>query len=471
MNSKGFFRGLSWLLALNLLVKPAWIFLVDRKVQLIVGHEAYGAYFAVLNLTIILSFLADAGLSNMLNQKMSSGESMDIGYLLRVKLVMLLAYAVICMVIGYAIGLHYWLLLIYTIAIQALTSLFLFLRAMITSQQLYRTDAFLSVLDKTAMIILCGGLIYLPLQFGGINLYLFLQIQTACIFVATGIAFLVVYQKKWLQPVTEKHTVRSMIRAVLPFSLTILLMALHYRLDGLLLERLHENGANEAGIYASAYRLLDAGNMLGYLSASFLLPFLSRNWSNRQLSGGVVLKVRHGLLLSGIMVATFSFVFAQWIMQRLYHTGDTYHADVLQWCLAALPGYFLVHIYGSVLAATHRLRLFMYILVASILLNTAINLMLIPEYGAKGACIAAIGSQYFCGMLVAYLASRRLQIPFHGISFLLYLLAAVLLIWLFQFARTTLLNVWIILAIGVLVTSVLLFSQAKRLKKYFVSIF
>ena len=40
MKSLPFFKGLSWLILLNLLVKPAWIFLVDREVQNIVGHEA-----------------------------------------------------------------------------------------------------------------------------------------------------------------------------------------------------------------------------------------------------------------------------------------------------------------------------------------------------------------------------------------------------------------------------------------------
>ena len=60
MKSLSFFKGLSWLIVLNLLVKPVWIFFIDRQVQNIVGHELYGKYFALLNLSYVLYFLSDA---------------------------------------------------------------------------------------------------------------------------------------------------------------------------------------------------------------------------------------------------------------------------------------------------------------------------------------------------------------------------------------------------------------------------
>ena len=60
MKSVQFFKSVAWLIILNLVVKPVWIFYIDRKVQLIVGNEAYGTYFALFNFTFILSFIADA---------------------------------------------------------------------------------------------------------------------------------------------------------------------------------------------------------------------------------------------------------------------------------------------------------------------------------------------------------------------------------------------------------------------------
>src|ERR1700759_4077564 len=95
MRSSSFFKGLSWLIVLNLLIKPAWIFFIDRQVQNIVGYEEYGKYFSLLNLSYVLFFLNDAGLSNMLNQRMANGIPVNIGQLLRLKSFLLLLYIVI----------------------------------------------------------------------------------------------------------------------------------------------------------------------------------------------------------------------------------------------------------------------------------------------------------------------------------------------------------------------------------------
>ena len=88
MKSIQFFKGLSWLIALNLLVKPIWIFFIDRQIQNVVGYEEYGKYFAVLNLSYVLFFLSDAGLSNMLNQKLANNITINVKQLLQIKFIL-----------------------------------------------------------------------------------------------------------------------------------------------------------------------------------------------------------------------------------------------------------------------------------------------------------------------------------------------------------------------------------------------
>src|SRR5690242_3144341 len=104
MATKHFFRGLSWLLLLNLLVKPAWIFLIDRQVQNIVGHDAYGTYFALFNFTYVLLFIADAGLSNMITQRVAAEEKISTRQLFRLKLILLLLYVLVCVCIALLTG-------------------------------------------------------------------------------------------------------------------------------------------------------------------------------------------------------------------------------------------------------------------------------------------------------------------------------------------------------------------------------
>ena len=260
MKTATFFKGLSWLIILNLLVKPVWIFFIDRQVQNIVGNEVYGKYFAVLNLSYVLFFLGDAGLSNMLNQRIANGVKTNLQQLLRLKFILLSIYFITCCFVGWLTHILQWKMLFYILAIQMLISLFVFLRSIITANQFFNADAWFSVLDKFLMVVICGSIIYTSF-FGNINLLLFLQIQIACSAFAVLAAFFFIAQKKLLV-IADKENTASILKMITPFAIIILLMSVHYRLDGFLLERIHYNGAMEAGIYASAYRLL-CGSELG----------------------------------------------------------------------------------------------------------------------------------------------------------------------------------------------------------------
>ena len=246
-------------------------------------------------------------------------------------------------------------------------------------------------------------------------------------------------------------------------------MSVHYRLDGFLLERIHYKGAYEAGIYASAYRLLDAGNMVGYLAVSFLLPFIARHQSDKAMIQDVFINTRHGLMFFAIGIVSFTIIFAPWLQQLLYHSQDEYHSGVIQLCMAALPAYFLVHLYGSVLTATARFKQFIVVLILSVIINLVMNLLLIPSYGALGCCIAALSSHYFCGLTTAIVATRNLKISFDHRSGFAYLFFAALLTAFFYFGRMAVSNVWIILAIAVCISLIFLFTQISFLKKYFIS--
>lgn len=468
MKAKQFFKSLSWLLFLNLLIKPAWIFLIDRRVQNIVGHEEYGMYFALFNLTYVLLFIADAGLSNMLGQRLAANEKLDIKQLLSVKFCLLLLYVVICFGVAWATGVVQWSILGYLILIQSLTSFFIFLRTLLTARQLFKTDAFFSILDKSLLFVLCIGPVYG--LFYPITMLLFLQLQTISLSVATVTLWLTLLHKSGLTA-GNKIKISRLAAWVAPFVVIIFLMSMHNRLDAFLLERLHPRGAVQAGIYAMAYRLLDAGNMLGYLTATFLVPFLSRHKGDKMLIQNVVLFSRHGLLLFSAVVVSFVVQFSPWIQEVLYHTTDTYANIVLLLCVAALPAYYLTHIYGSALTATTFFRTFILIVFAAVLLNILLNLWLIPAYGAVGCCIAALCSQYACALSLWIAASKRLSIYASAATAFLYPAAAIIFGLLFWFGQTLTNNVWIILSSIALVVAGLLLAGRNLLKKMLLPFF
>ena len=136
MKTGFFFRNLSLLLVLNLLVKPVWILLIDRQVQNQTGHAAYGHYFSLFNLSVIFSFLADAGITNMMNRKIASQATgiANIGGLLKLKLALSLLYFTVVLSIAFTAGIKDFTLLSLILLVQILTSFLVFFRNILTAR-------------------------------------------------------------------------------------------------------------------------------------------------------------------------------------------------------------------------------------------------------------------------------------------------------------------------------------------------
>src|SRR5574338_1107463 len=178
-----FYSSLGLLIVLNAIIKPLWIFGVDRLVQNSVGTTAYGTYFSLFNLSIVFSFLLDWGFTSFFNRQLASKEKDFIdhaGYFLLIKFLFLLFYVAVVFFTAWITHIQRWDILFGVIFIQAFQSLFVFFRGVITAHQWFRTDAWLSVLDKTLMIIFCGSLLYLPAAFGAMTIVRFLFVQVSC---------------------------------------------------------------------------------------------------------------------------------------------------------------------------------------------------------------------------------------------------------------------------------------------------
>jgi O-antigen/teichoic acid export membrane protein len=228
-------------------------------------------------------------------------------------------------------------------------------------------------------------------------------------------------------------------------------MATHSRIDAFLLERIHPNGAYESGIYAAAFRLLDATNMSGYLIASFMLPYIARRWSVKTEINSVILQCRHFLLMVSAGITVTVFFLAPWMQQVLYHHNDAYAVEVLQWCLPAIAGYSLVHIYGTALTATGRVIDFCYIILLAVLINSTLNLLLIPRMGAKGCCIAALCSQLFSGITAMLYAKQKLHTNLHFRSLLIYIFTGLLLAGFYYAFRNGPIPEWLLLMAAIMI--------------------
>jgi len=278
------------------------------------------------------------------------------------------------------------------------------------------------------MIIFCGSFLLFPAVTGTISIHTFLYLQLAATLLALIAVKLILWKRKIL-PVSFKNSRISKkdFQSMLPFGLIVLLMSMHNRLDGFLLERLHPNGAHEAGLYAGAYRLLDAFNMAGFLIASFLLPYIAKLKSENKNFDGVVLNARHLLVMVSLWVTALAIFISPAIIHLLYRQQGEDAIPVMQYCLPVLMAYSITQVYGTVLTASGRIREFCVIVLVSVVINIILNLWLIPEFGAKGSAIAALVSQGICGIacMVGAVHWEKLKMGWRSMG--VYLFMAILL--------------------------------------------
>ena len=416
---KKLLSGLFWVLLANLLVKPAWILGIEVGVQNAVGNEMYGFYFAIFNLAYIFNILLDAGLTNFNTRNIAQHPKLVgryLGGILGVKLLLLGVYLAVTFTAGLALGFGSgeFRLLAWLTAAQFLNSLILYLRSNFEGLLLFKWDSLFSVLDRLLMIAICGCMLWTPLR-AKFNIYWFVYAQVAAYAISALLAIIVIAHKTG-RP--RLHWNRRFMLAVLkqsaPFALLVLLMASYNRIDPILLRRL--SGDASAGIYAGAFRLLDALTMVAYLVSVPLLPVFSRLCSttgreaqHSELTATLRL-VFWPMMLFSVGVATACALFAEPLMELLYHGHSAPYVPVFRIVIFSLVPIGLTYIFGTLLTADGRLRQLNLLAAVSLALNIGMNMVLIPRLGAVGSAWASLAAQSFMATAQLVLSIRLLHL-------------------------------------------------------------
>ena len=104
---KKFLTNLALLVLLNLLIKPFFIFGIDRTVQNTVGLEDYGFYFSIFNFAFLFYILLDAGLTNFNNRNIAQNNHLlneHFSGIISIKFLLALVYFVVTFVAALLLG-------------------------------------------------------------------------------------------------------------------------------------------------------------------------------------------------------------------------------------------------------------------------------------------------------------------------------------------------------------------------------
>ncbi len=441
MQQKKFVTNIAFLIVLNLLIKPFWPLGIEPAVQNAVGNASYGEYAILFNFSFLLNIILDFGVTQFNNKNIAQNNHLltkHFSSLFTLKLMLGLTYFMVTILLGFIIGYDFrYMKLLSILAInQFLISMILYLRSSLLGLHLFKTDSFVSVADRVIMIFICLGLL---LRWFGIEIDImtFVYSQTIGYLLTAIIAFITVYYKTDHFKLTWNWPFSLMIlKQSFPFAILVLLMTFYNRLDSVMLGAILPAGvgAEQAGIYAKAFRLLEAGNMIAYLFSIQLIPVFSRMLKHKENVEQLV-KLSFILLVTpALVVSVGCFFYSTEISSLINHgvTDSSVEFSILMLCFTAVS---TTYIFGTLLTANGNLKQLNTMAIIGICINLVLNFILIPHYKAMGSAVSSLITQFFTAGIQIYFAYK-----------------------IFKFK----INVRLILALAIFVSGIIIFNIFSR---------
>ena len=322
-------------------------------------------------------------------------------------------------------------ILFWTAINQFLNTFMLYLRSNVSALMLFKTDSCLSVLDRLLMILFCGLLLWGNIIDKPFQIEWFIYCQTLAYSIAILVALAIVLHKAHLHRLHWNRPFFLMIlKKSLPFAILTLLMACYNRIDSVMIERLlpSEISSEQAGIYATAFRLLDALVMIAYLFSVILLPLFSKMIKEKEDLKPIIRTSFSFLYVFSVSATVILLAFKEPVIKLLYtdHIADSINVFAI-----LIPGIIPIaftYIFGTLLTANGSMKRLNITAGIGIIINIIVNLILIPNLQARGAAIASLCTQSAVSLLQFIIAMKELKVPLGSIPWLSAILFTIILI-------------------------------------------
>ncbi len=470
---KRFIENLAFFITLNLLVKPIYVFGIDRVVQNTVGTINYGTYFPLLNFVLIFQIFLDLGIENFTRKELAQNpilQSRLFSGFVVIKIILVLLFVLAFAFIGIILphSQHEWKLLMLLVINQSMASLILYMRANMGGLHLFKAEGIISVLDRLFMIFICGFLLLNPITKSSFKIEWFVMAQTLAYALTLITSFVFVYKNTTIVKLkTKRFTYLLILKSLKPYAILALLMAFYYRIDSVFLRYLIPDGKQQAGIYAHGFRIFDFLSNYAFIFSLILLPVFSTMIKRKEnivpllrLSAIILIIPSSALLIS---IAYYRFD----VFQLLYPGSGTLSANVFMILIISFIGMCVNYTFGALLTANDNLKQLIHMAIITVAISSVLNILLIPHFKSMGSAIANATSQLFTIIYQFFIAKKHVNLNsnktlifkimvFYIVTIILgYILSRYITNWLF--------------GVGVILLTSLIFAYSIKLLK--VSIF
>lgn len=411
---KKFVANLAFLLFMNLFIKSIYILGFETQVQNEVGAASYGIYFAIFNFSFLLTIVLDFGITNFNNKNIAQNNHLltkHFSGLFTLKILLAIIYIIVVVVAGLLIG--YDTRLMKLLLVQGFNMFLLFfinyLRSNLAGLHLFKTDAIVSILDRSILIVLCIVMLKTDMLKEPDGIMYFVYAQTIGYSISVITAFLIILNKTHTFKLKWNWAFSLMIlKKSLPFAILTLLMSFYNRIDTVMIERMLPKGVGDvqSGIYAQAFRLLDATNMIAFLTAGMLLPIFSRMLKHKESVESLVKLISTLLLTPAIVIGVGCVFYSKELMGLLYQVHVEESAKIFSLLMLSFIAVSTTYIFGTLLTANGNMKQLNTMAAFGMILNITLNFLLIRQFEAYGSAISSMITQYLTAIIQVIIAQR-----------------------------------------------------------------
>lgn len=415
LNHKLFLKNAALFQVLNWLIKPVWIFLIDREVQNTLGEAVYGEYMVLFNFSLLFLIVLDPGMHSYQTREIAANYRFALVSatgLMWFKLLLSLLYFLLVWSLGNIQGFNTQLLLL-LISQQILSSWILYFRSVIAGYQHFTYDAILSVLDRFFSIGLVSAFLFTYTLKHSFSIALFLELQLIGLIVSMFFAIWIIKSKKlfWRLRFPEFQKIKKLLITNIPYALLTLIMGMYMRLDVLLIKYWDPKAYSSVGIYAHGFRFLDASSMYVMLFTGMLFPVLTKALRLKSEIKGTIQLVLLLVWIPGIWLVGTAIVYGEDILTWMYafdSANDLQESStVFKWLMAAYIPMSGALILGALLTAAARIIALVKISLLALVVLVLCSYFLIPTLGAPGAAIAVFATHSTAFALLILLSYRH----------------------------------------------------------------
>lgn len=399
-----------WLAGANVAVKPLWFVFLLVSTRLL-GPGEFGKYMYGISFVAIIAMIFDGGVDILLIREVAArpdefSRFTSHSTLLKILLAFLSIAASYLAATFFGQPPDVVAVIMLAAVYSAANSLMLHFRSVFRAFEVMRYEAYSIMVEKLLVVACCGLALLISLR-----AQVFTFAYAAAYALAAGGTFLFLRRRfeGLRMNIDVSYLWNSIIRPALPFALMNIFVIIYFRSGTLILKGI-TNSETSVGYFNSGYRLIESYMMFPIVIVAPLYPLFSRLVEQRDYLAQVSREALRTIWAVSAFISIPIAVFPREVTTLLYgpdYLGGSTAVGLLG--LATIP-IGMTFLTGTIIAATGRqTRSNINILIVS-LLNVALNVVMISNYGVAGAAITTLVTEILLAALNCWLVREFLEV-------------------------------------------------------------